>query len=144
MGPAVSASWPLLAYGPAASLIRRPAQDTAQNCKLVGEKARRKEARQIICRSASPSSILSQLLVSMNQPQMSCPRISQMNADGENHRDDPLMVRSADSAILEVAIRWSSGFSRLPDSPEVGERGRGRPLSDTRVLIPAGAESLSK
>jgi len=30
------------------------------------------------------------LLVSMNQPQISCPQISQMNADGENHRDDPL------------------------------------------------------
>src|SRR5208337_3284787 len=74
--------------------------------------------RQIIRRWASPSSILSQLLVGMNQPQISCPQISQMNADGENHRDDPLLVRLADSAILEVAIRWSSAFSGLTDHPK--------------------------
>ena len=40
------------------------ARKPPRNCKVGGEKARRKEARQIICRSASPSSILSQLLVS--------------------------------------------------------------------------------
>src|SRR5208283_2444859 len=33
-----------------------------------------------------PPTSLSQLLVGMNQLQISCPQISQMNADGENHR----------------------------------------------------------
>jgi len=60
----------------------------------------------------------------MNQPQISCPQISQMNADGENHRDDPLLVRLADSAILDVAIRWSSAFSRLTDHPKGGNQTR--------------------
>ena len=39
-----------------------------------------------------------------------------MNADGENHKDVRCMVRLTDSAILEVAIRWSSAFSRLTDA----------------------------
>jgi hypothetical protein len=92
------------------------ARKPPRNCKVGGEKARRKVARQLICRSASPSSILSQLLIGINQPQISCPQISQMNADGENHRDVLCMVRLADSAIIEVAIRWSSGISRLTDA----------------------------
>jgi hypothetical protein len=37
--------------------------------------------------------------------QIDLPQISQMNADGENHKDDPWLVRLADSAILEIPIR---------------------------------------
>src|SRR5271157_4616202 len=69
-----------------------------------------------------PPTSLSQLLVGMNQLQISCPQISQMNADGENHRDDALLVRLADSSIFEVAIRLSLGFSRLTDRPEGGNQ----------------------
>src|SRR5271166_7036465 len=32
----------------------------------------------------------------------SCPQISQMNADGENHGDEPLLVRLADLARSSV------------------------------------------
>src|SRR5208337_4201649 len=36
---------------------------------------------------------------------------------GESQRRSVAWIRLADSAILELAIRWSSAFSRLTDRP---------------------------
>src|SRR5208282_4587551 len=57
------------------------ARKPPRNCKVGGEKARRKED----CPHWT-----AYFRSRMNQPQISCPQISQMNADGKNHRGNPL------------------------------------------------------
>jgi hypothetical protein len=49
----------------------------------------------------------------MNQPRIPRPQISQMNADGENPRDDPLLVRLADSAIQICCVTADPAIQSL-------------------------------